>query len=105
MRHPFRLRTDLWTDRYAPKSIKELCGNKSNVERLGEWLRQWNKGKRLEQRAVLISGPPGIGKTTSARLVSIHEGFHVIEFNASDSRSKKMIEVSREWIKCCFSSV
>ncbi|KAI9594841.1 replication factor RFC1 C terminal domain-containing protein [Syncephalis fuscata] len=89
---PKIVKTDLWTERYTPKTIRELCGNKSNIERLGEWLRQWNKGRRLEYRAVLISGPPGIGKTTSARLVSINEGFHVIEFNASDARSKKAIE-------------
>jgi replication factor C subunit 1 len=47
----------------------------------------------MEYRAVLISGPPGIGKTTSARIVSINEGFRVVEFNASDTRNKKYIEV------------
>jgi len=46
-------------------------------------------------RAVLITGPPGIGKTTSAHLCAKLEGFTVIELNASDSRSKKLVEVSR----------
>jgi replication factor C subunit 1 len=45
-------------------------------------------------RAVLISGPPGIGKTTSAHLVAKLEGFTPIELNASDARSKKLVEVS-----------
>ncbi|KAI8051258.1 replication factor RFC1 C terminal domain-containing protein [Syncephalis plumigaleata] len=81
---PIVPKVDLWTD--------QLCGNKSNVERLGEWLRQWLKNKRMEHRAVLISGPPGIGKSTSARIVSINEGFRVVEFNASDTRNKKHIE-------------
>jgi replication factor C subunit 1 len=44
-------------------------------------------------RAVLISGPPGIGKTTSAHLCAKLEGFTPIELNASDARSKKLVEV------------
>lgn len=45
-------------------------------------------------RAVLIAGPPGIGKTTSAHLCAKLEGFTPIELNASDARSKKLVEVS-----------
>ena len=43
-------------------------------------------------KAALISGPPGIGKTTSARIVANHLGFKVLEWNASDVRSKISIE-------------
>lgn len=45
-------------------------------------------------RAVLITGSPGIGKTTSAHLCAKLAGFTPIELNASDSRSKKLVEVS-----------
>lgn len=44
-------------------------------------------------RAILITGPPGIGKTTSAHMVAKMEGFTPIELNASDARSKKLVEV------------
>jgi len=44
-------------------------------------------------RAVLITGPPGIGKTTSAHLCAKLEGYTPIELNASDARSKKLVEV------------
>lgn len=43
-------------------------------------------------RAVLISGPPGIGKTTSAHIVANASGYSPLELNASDTRSKKLIE-------------
>lgn len=45
-------------------------------------------------RAILISGPPGIGKTTSAHLMAKQAGYNPIELNASDARSKKLVEVS-----------
>lgn len=45
-------------------------------------------------RAILISGPPGIGKTTSAHLMAKMAGYSPLELNASDTRSKKLVEVS-----------
>jgi replication factor C subunit 1 len=46
-------------------------------------------------RSVLISGPPGIGKTTSAHLAAELAGFTVLELNASDTRSKTLLNVRK----------
>jgi replication factor C subunit 1 len=33
--------TQLWTVRYAPQHVKDICGNKSQVEKLQQWLHDW----------------------------------------------------------------
>ncbi|TFK53303.1 DNA replication factor C, large subunit [Heliocybe sulcata] len=97
--------TQLWTVRYAPQTLKEICGNKGQVEKLQQWLQDWpnnvksgfkkpGKSGMNVFRAVMITGPPGIGKTTSAHLCAKLAGFTPIELNASDARSKKLVENS-----------
>ena len=43
-------------------------------------------------KAALISGPPGIGKSTTASMVANGLGYQVYELNASDTRNKKSLE-------------
>lgn len=43
-------------------------------------------------RACLLSGPPGVGKTTSIRLITAFMGYELLEWNASDVRNKKKVE-------------
>ena len=93
----------LWTVKYAPTQVGQICGNKIQVEKLQTWLRNWRTNaktgfKRAGKdgsgvyRAVIIHGGPGIGKTTAAHLVARLEGYDVVESNASDTRSKKLVE-------------
>lgn len=42
---------------------------------------------RPDHLCILISGPPGIGKTTLAHIIAKQAGFQAVEFNASDDRS------------------
>jgi replication factor C subunit 1 len=93
----------LWVDKYAPDSINTVCGNKTLVEGLQRWLRMWHSNAKWDfkkagadgkgiYRAAMLHGPPGVGKTTAAHLVAKLEGFDVVESNASDTRSKKLVE-------------
>ncbi|KAG8090019.1 hypothetical protein GUJ93_ZPchr0011g27369 [Zizania palustris] len=91
-----------WTEKYRPKVPNDIVGNQSMVKQLHDWLKSWDeqflhsvqKGKGKKQadggakKAVLLSGPPGIGKTTTAKVVSQMLGLLAIEVNASDSRGK-----------------
>ncbi|KAK0361534.1 DNA replication factor C complex subunit Rfc1 [Friedmanniomyces endolithicus] len=95
--------TRLWTVRYAPQQLAQICGNKGQVDKLANWLKHFPKNQRTNFklagadgsgvfRAVMIHGPPGIGKTTAAHLVAKLEGYDIVESNASDTRSKKLVE-------------
>jgi replication factor C subunit 1 len=79
---------DLWVDRYRPKQLKEVIGHTSQINDLIRWLKAFPTG---EHRAAMLTGPPGIGKTTVAHLVAKEMGYEVVEFNASDERSGKAI--------------
>jgi len=96
----------LWVDRHKPVHTREILGNKTNVKKLQDWLRTWEKtfnnaktanktfsNPRGPWKAALLSGPPGIGKTTTATLVAKEDGRDVLEYNASDARSKKALQV------------
>ncbi|XP_039255463.2 replication factor C subunit 1-like [Styela clava] len=109
----------LWVDKYKPKGLKQIIGQqgaKSNVEKLKAWLQDWQKNNRHQDgskpkpkpkvnmwggggdptgagfKAALLSGPPGVGKTTAATLVCQELGFEFIEMNASDTRSKRTLK-------------
>jgi len=81
----------LWVDKYKPSTLKQIIGqtgDKSNAKKLLHWLNNWHRnqaagvkpvtGKFFGRggsddgagfKAALLSGPPGIGKTTTATLV------------------------------------
>jgi replication factor C subunit 1 len=54
----------LWTEKYAPASMKDICGNKGLVEKLRKWLHDWF----IVFQIVLISGH-NISKRISKSLV------------------------------------
>jgi len=89
---------DLWVDLFNPKSSKDLVGNKTQIKKIQKYLKDWDKMKNQtgkgakKERACLLSGPPGIGKSSAAHIIAKEMGFEVLEFNASDARGKKALQ-------------
>uniref|UniRef100_A0A672NQS2 Replication factor C subunit 1 n=1 Tax=Sinocyclocheilus grahami TaxID=75366 RepID=A0A672NQS2_SINGR len=104
----------LWVDKYRPRSLKNLIGqqgDQSCANKLLRWLQNWHKhhsgstkapsakfGKFGSKddgsgfKAALLSGPPGVGKTTTAALVCEELGYSYVEMNASCTRSKNSLK-------------
>lgn len=81
--------SSLWVDKYAPKKISSVVGNSKTVAEFEKWAKEI--GPNCKKKACMISGPPGIGKTTMAKIILQSIGFDVMEFNASSDRSKTFI--------------
>ncbi|XP_020847263.1 replication factor C subunit 1 isoform X2 [Phascolarctos cinereus] len=102
----------LWVDKYKPTSLKTIIGqqgDQSCANKLLRWLRSWHKNMSEDKKpvkvskfggkddgssfkAALLSGPPGIGKTTTASLVCEELGYSYVELNASDTRNKSSLK-------------
>lgn len=86
---------EIWTEKYRPKGLKDVVGQKNITDRLQSYVESRNMPH------LLFAGPAGTGKTTSAlalakELYGENWRFNVMELNASDERG---IDVVRGKIK------
>ena len=80
-----------WTEKYRPESLDEIVGNERAVTELKRWADTWNHGNP-NKRAVILSGGPGTGKTSSALALAKDYGWPAIELNTSDARNATKIK-------------
>lgn len=88
-------RSELWADKYKPRSIAEMCYPVC-ANKLKAWLENFTPigspgDDPKKPHGVLLSGSPGVGKTTTVYVVARELGRTVVEYNASDFRSRKSL--------------
>jgi len=50
----------LWVEKYRPKKVADVVGNEEAKTAFVDW----RKSKHRKKKAVVLYGPPGVGKTT-----------------------------------------
>ncbi|MBT7706816.1 replication factor C large subunit [archaeon] len=76
---------DLYTVKYAPKSSSEIYGQQKAVSELKDFIKNY---KTQSQKATLIYGPIGVGKTSSVYALAKELDYDLLEINSSDIRNQ-----------------
>lgn len=106
----------LWTEKYRAKNFMDLCGDDGTNRVVLRWLKRWdslvfpgaarskpviarrpgmkqqNEEEKPHKKILMLTGPPGLGKTTLAHVCARQAGYEVMEINASDDRSRDVVK-------------
>ncbi|XP_071064516.1 cell cycle checkpoint protein RAD17 isoform X5 [Dasypus novemcinctus] len=71
-----------WVDKYKPETQQELAVHKKKIEEVEIWLKAQVLERQPKQggSVLLVTGPPGCGKTTTIKILSKEHGIQVQEW-------------------------
>ncbi|KAK7956342.1 uncharacterized protein PG986_005564 [Apiospora aurea] len=104
----------LWTEKYRARNFMDLCGDDGTNRNVLRWLKRWDplvfpgssksrgirrpgakqqaEEEKPHRKILMLTGPPGLGKTTLAHVCARQAGYEVLEINASDDRSRDVVK-------------
>lgn len=109
-------KTMLWTEKYRARNFMDLVGDDLTNRQVLRWLKRWDAivfphaskpkpsttkrnaqqqqqdDEKPHRKILMLTGPPGLGKTTLAHVCARQAGYEVMEINASDDRSRDVVK-------------
>ena len=102
----------MWTEKYRARKFTDLVGDERTHRSVLGWVKGWDPvvfpgssrpkpksrasldqpEERKHKKILLLTGPPGLGKTTQAHVCASQAGYEVVEINASDERSRDVVK-------------
>ena len=80
-----------WTEKYRPDTLDEIVGNDNAISELRKWANSW-RNNSPKKNAAILSGKPGIGKTSAVIALARDYGWTLLELNTSDARNATRIK-------------
>ncbi|XP_053156649.1 LOW QUALITY PROTEIN: cell cycle checkpoint protein RAD17 [Hemicordylus capensis] len=76
------IETEAWVDKYKPTSQNELAIHKKKIEEVETWFKTqvWQRQPKQGGSILLLTGPPGCGKSTTMEILSKDLGIQVQEW-------------------------
>ncbi|HLD04318.1 MAG TPA: replication factor C large subunit [Candidatus Nanoarchaeia archaeon] len=74
-----------WFRKYTPSKVSEIIGQDNAIKTLKAYVKNYQPG----QKALLLFGPSGVGKTALVCALARENNLELIEVNASDVRNKE----------------
>ena len=81
-----------WFEKYRPKLPAEMVGFEKITNDVEQYIKAILGKEKVEFRALLLEGPPGVGKTTVVYAIARKMNLNVVEMNASDVRGAEALK-------------
>ena len=80
--------SNIWLNKYQPKNLKEIIGNKDQITKIRKWLANFDNH---QNHTVIISGAHGVGKNIITKLALMEAGYQIKNIHSTTLKNKNIV--------------